>query len=248
MSKIPAKKVTTSKSSSSSTKKPIANTAKSPQIVNTTKSTEEILATPVDKPEIQIVKQVKMKEVLPKEMEKLENLKEWPIIMDEVGNLKTFYRLNELVIDFNTPLTTQRVQTALQRAFFGLTFNPDGSINDHREYTIPNNVNRLISIIMEDNPIEKCVEELRKVCTQLHPDLFDTIFRKADVKESGRDNLDRLFVMTQTPDEIRKTDYYQFEAKNRSQVPFICVWITHLTEIPSAYDNLFGQRFKLNYD
>ncbi|CAF4399127.1 unnamed protein product, partial [Rotaria sordida] len=25
-----------------------------------------------------------MKEVLPKEMEKLENLKEWPIIMDEV--------------------------------------------------------------------------------------------------------------------------------------------------------------------
>ncbi|CAF1474177.1 unnamed protein product [Rotaria sordida] len=106
MSKIPAKKVTTFKSSSSPTKKPIANTAKSPQIVNTTKSTEEILATPVDKPEIQIVKQVKMKEVLPKEMEKLENLKEWPIIMDEVGNLKTFYRLNELVIDFNTPLTT----------------------------------------------------------------------------------------------------------------------------------------------
>jgi hypothetical protein len=163
-----------------------------------------------------------------------------------LGNLKTFYRMNELVIDFNSPLATQRLKVALQSAFFGLTFNPDGSVNDHRQYAIPNNVNRLISIIMEDNPIEKCVEDLRKVCTQLHPDLFDTVFGKADVKESGRDNLDRLFVMTQTPDEIRNNDYYQFGAKSRSEVPFTCVWITHLTEIPSAYDNLFGPRFKLN--
>ena len=162
--------------------------------------------------------------------------------------MKTFYRMNEIVIDFNAPLTVQRIRIALQSAFFGLTFNPDGSVNDHREYSIPANVNRLISIIMEDNPIEKCVEELRKVCAQLHPDLFDTVFGKADVKDSGRDNLDRLFVMTQTSDEIRQSDYYQFGAKGRSEVPFICVWITHLTEIPPAYDNLFGPRFKLNYD
>ncbi|CAF1308353.1 unnamed protein product [Rotaria sp. Silwood1] len=101
---------------------------------------------------------------------------------------------------------------------------------------------------MEDNPIEKCVEELRKMCIQLHPDLFDTVFGKADVKESGRDNIDRLFVMTQTPDEIRNADYYQFGAKGRSEVPFICVWIRHLSEIPPAYDNLFGPRFKLIYD
>jgi hypothetical protein len=165
-----------------------------------------------------------------------------------LGNLNTFYRMNEIVIDFNGPLTIQRVQIALQSAFFGLTFNPDGSINDHREYSVPNNVNRLISIIMEENPIEKCVEELRKVCAQLHPDLFDTVFANADVKDSKRDDLDRLFVMTQTPDEIRKSDYYQFGAKSRSEVPFICVWITRHTEIPPAYDNLFGLRFKVNYD
>lgn len=162
--------------------------------------------------------------------------------------MKTFYRINELVIDFNTPLTVQRVQNALQRAFFGVSFKPDGSIDDHRNYAIPNDVNRLVSIIMEDNDIGKCVEQLRKVCAQLHPDLFDTVFVKADVKDSGRDNLDRLFVMTQTPDEIRKADYYQFGAQYRSEVPFICVWITDLTEIPSAYENLFGQRFRLIYN
>ncbi|CAF3825556.1 unnamed protein product, partial [Rotaria sp. Silwood1] len=53
------------------------------------------------------------------------------------------------------------------------------------------------------------------MCIQLHPDLFDTVFGKADVKKSGRDNIDRLFVMTQTPDEIRNADYYQFGAKGR---------------------------------
>ncbi len=156
--------------------------------------------------------------------------------------------MNEIVIDFNTPLTVQRVQIALQRAFFGLSFNPDGSIDDHRKFTIPNDVNRLVSIIMEDKDIGKCVEELRQVCTQLHPDLFETVFGKANVKDSGRDNLDNLFVMTQTPDEIRRSDYYQFGARNRSEIPFICVWITDLIEIPSANDNLFGPRFKLIYN
>ncbi|CAF4858714.1 unnamed protein product [Rotaria socialis] len=101
---------------------------------------------------------------------------------------------------------------------------------------------------MEENSIEKCVEELRKVCDQLHPELFDTVFVKADVKESGRDNLDRLFAMTQTPDEISKSDYYQSGAKSRAEVPFICVWITQQVEIPPAYDTLFRLRFKLNYD
>ncbi|CAF4018219.1 unnamed protein product, partial [Rotaria magnacalcarata] len=73
----------------------------------------------------------------------------------------------------------------------------------------------------------------------LHPELFDTVFVKADVKESGRDNLDRLFVMTRTPDEIRNADYYQFGAKCRTEVPFICVWITQQAEIPPSYDTLF---------
>ncbi|CAF3178831.1 unnamed protein product [Rotaria socialis] len=246
---MPPKKATASKCESSLPKTVPRNAAKPPQKVNVAKPTQETAAAAVvDKPEPPIVKQVKMKQVIPKEMEKLENLKKWPIIMDEVGNLKTFYRLNETVIDFTTPLTVQRVKVALQHVFFGLSFNPDGSINDHREYSIPNNVNRLVAIIMEENSIEKCVEELRKVCDQLHPELFDAVFVKADVKESGRDNLDRLFVMTKTPDEIRNADYYQFGAKCRTEVPFICVWITQQAEIPPAYDNLFGLRFKLNYD
>lgn len=162
--------------------------------------------------------------------------------------MKTFYRVNEIVIDFVTPLTVERLQIALQRALFGLSFNPDGSINDHRQYSIPDNVNRLIAVITDDKSVEKCVEELRDVCGQLHPDLFDTIFAKADVIESGRNNIDRLFVMTQTPDEIRNAHYYQFGAELRSKVPFICVWITQQTEIPPAYDNFFGPRFILNYD
>ena len=156
--------------------------------------------------------------------------------------------MNELVIEFNPPLTVQRVQCALQRAFFGVSFNPDGSINDHREYTIPNEVNRLVTIIMEEKEIGACVEELRNICTQLHPDLFDTVFAKANVKESRRDNLDRLFAMTQTPDEIRQSDYYQFQAKSRSEAPFLCVWITQRTEIPPAYDNLYGPRFNVDYN
>ncbi|CAF1951556.1 unnamed protein product [Rotaria magnacalcarata] len=245
---MPVKKATASKRDSSPPKKPTSTAAKQPQKVNVAKPIEKTTTTVVDKPEPIIVKQVKMKEAVPKEMEKLTNLKKWPIIIDEVGNLKTFYRLNETVIDFTTPLTVQRVKVALQHVFFGLSFNPDGSINDHREYSIPNNVNRLVAIIMEENSIEKCVEELRKVCDQLHPELFDTVFVKADVKESGRDNLDHLFVMTQTPDEISKSSYYQSGAKSRAEVPFICVWITQQAEIPPSYDTLFGLRFKLNYD
>ncbi|CAF3144401.1 unnamed protein product [Rotaria sp. Silwood2] len=245
MSKIPVKKPATTKHNSSPAKKLTKNDVKPAHNVATKKMADEKLATASDKPEIKIVKIVKMKEVVPKEMEKLQDLTKWPIIIDEVGNLKTFYRMNELVIDFNTPLTIQRVKIALQSTFFGVTFNPDGSVNDQRDYSIPNEVNRLISIIMEDKPIGECVEELRKICNQLHPDLFDAVFAKANVKDSGRDDLDRLFVMTQTPDEIRKSDYYQFGTKNRSEVPFTCVWITHLTEIPPAYDNLFGPRFKL---
>ncbi|CAF4284976.1 unnamed protein product, partial [Adineta steineri] len=123
-------------------------------------------------------------------------------------------------------------------------FDTDGSIDDHRKYTIPTNVNRLLAINMEEKDIGQCVEELRTVCDQIHPDLFDTVFKKADVNESGRDNLDRLFKLTQTPDELRQCDYYQFGAKARSEVPFICVWITRLTEIPSSYDDFFGPRFQ----
>lgn len=156
--------------------------------------------------------------------------------------------MNELLIEFHTPITAQRLKVALQSAFFGLSFHPDGSINDHRQYTIPNDVHRLITLVMDDRNIGECVEELRKVCAQLHPDLFETVFVKADVKESGRDNLERLFVLTQTPDEIRQADYYQFGAKNRSEVPFHCVWITQLTDIPAPYDDLFGPRFKVFYD
>ena len=34
------------------------------------------------------IKQVTMKEVLPKQMEKLQGLKKWPIIMDEIGKYR----------------------------------------------------------------------------------------------------------------------------------------------------------------
>ncbi|UJR19459.1 hypothetical protein I4U23_022590 [Adineta vaga] len=188
---------------------------------------------------------VQMKQVIPSEMEKLNDLTKWPIVLDVAGNLKTFYRINELYIDFQTPLTVQRVQNALQRAFFGFSFHPDGSINDHRQFKIPSNVNRLIALIMIDKDIGECVEELRNVCEQIHCDLFDTVFSKADVNESGRDNLDQLFVRTKTPDKLRQEDYYQFEAKIRSETPFTCVWISDLTEIPEKYDAFFGPKFKL---
>lgn len=82
MSKMPAKKVTPSKGASSPSQKPTSNAAKPPQKVSTAKTTNEPLAIAVDKPETKIVK---MKQVVPKEMEKLENLKKWPIILDEVG-------------------------------------------------------------------------------------------------------------------------------------------------------------------
>jgi hypothetical protein len=85
MSKMPAKKVVPAKHDSSPAKKPTSNTAKSSQKVNVTKTTNEAAAIAVDKPETKTAKEVKMKEVLPKEMEKLENLKKWPIIIDEVG-------------------------------------------------------------------------------------------------------------------------------------------------------------------
>lgn len=199
----------------------------------------------VEKPGVQ---HLKLKEAIPNEMKKLQDLKRWPIIMDDVGNLKTFYRMNELLIDFNMPLTVERVKVPLQSAFFGLSFNPDGSINDHRQYTIPNDVHRMITLIMYDRNIGECIEELRKVCGQIHPDLFETVFIKADVKESGRDDLDRLFTLTQTPDQISKADYYQFGAKNRNEIPFLCVWMSQLTEIPAAYDHFFGPRFKIYYD
>ena len=82
MSKIPGKKATPSKGASAPSKKPTSNAAKPPQKIDTAKITNEPLAITVDKPETKIVK---MKQVLPKEMEKLENLKKWPIILDEVG-------------------------------------------------------------------------------------------------------------------------------------------------------------------
>lgn len=156
--------------------------------------------------------------------------------------------MNELVLDFKTPLTPQRIATVLQRAFFGLSFHPDGTINDHRQYTIPDGDNRLVAIITEDKDLGECLEQMRMACAVLHRDLFVSVFEKADVKESGRDDLDRLFVMTQTPDNMRQADYYQFTAKTRSEVPFTCVWITNLSEIPSFYENFFGTQFKVNYD
>ncbi|CAF1248595.1 unnamed protein product [Adineta ricciae] len=198
-----------------------------------------------DEKSVPPMKYVQMKQVIPSEMEKLKDLSKWPIVLDVVGNLKTFYRINELCIDFQTPLTAQRVQCALQRAFFGLSFHSDGSIDDHRQFTIPPNVNRLIALVMVDKDIGECVEELRKACAQIHPDLFDAVFSKADVSESGRDDLDRLFLLTQTPDKLSQTDYYQFQAKTRSEVPLMCVWISDLIEIPEKYENFFGPRFKL---
>ncbi len=89
MSKMPAKK-------STSTKHGASQPVKSTQQVNMTKTTDdkqkektdEILTTAAaaaTKSEMKTVKYVKMKEVIPKEMEKLEDLTKWPIIMDEVG-------------------------------------------------------------------------------------------------------------------------------------------------------------------
>ncbi|CAF1403694.1 unnamed protein product [Adineta steineri] len=241
---MPAKKVTSTTQSSSSANKSNSKPVTSSSKVIATKTTDVASAPATDKPEKKIIKYAQMKEVIPSEMAKLRDLTKWPIIVDEIGNLKTFYRMNELVLEFNPPLTVQRVKNALQRIFFGFSFDTDGSIDDHRKYTIPTNVNRLLAINMEDKDIGQCVEELRAVCDQIHPDLFDTVFRKADVNESGRDNLDRLFKLTQTPDELRQCDYYQFGANARSEVPFICVWITRLTEIPSSYDDFFGPRFQ----
>ncbi|CAF1404911.1 unnamed protein product [Adineta ricciae] len=143
-----------------------------------------------------------MKQVIPSEMEKLNDLTKWPITLDVVG------------------------------VFFGLSFHPDVTINDHRQFTIPSHMNRLIALIIVDKDIGKCVEELRRVCAQLHPDLFDAVFSKTGVNESGRDKLDHLFVLTQTLDEFRQTDYYQFSAKTRSEVSLVCVWINDLIEIP----------------
>jgi phenylacetate-coenzyme A ligase PaaK-like adenylate-forming protein len=93
MSKMPAKKSTSTKRDSSPTKKLASKPVKSTQQVNMTRTTDEkqkektneMLAIAVDKSEIKTVKFVKMKEVIPKEMEKLEDLTKWPIIMDEVG-------------------------------------------------------------------------------------------------------------------------------------------------------------------
>ena len=85
MSKIPVKKPTTTKHNSSPAKKPTKNDVKPVHNVATKKTVDEKLATASDKPEIKPVKIVKMKEVVPKEMEKLQDLTTWPIIIDEVG-------------------------------------------------------------------------------------------------------------------------------------------------------------------
>lgn len=52
---------------------------------------------------------------------------------------------------------------ALQHVSFGLSFKADDSIDDHRQFFIPNNVNRLMAINMEDKPMEQCVEALKRV-------------------------------------------------------------------------------------
>jgi hypothetical protein len=85
MSKMPAKKVIPAKGGASPAKKPTSNAAKPTQKVEATKTANGAGAAAVVRPEPKIVKEVKMKEVVPKQMEKLENLKQWPIIMDEVG-------------------------------------------------------------------------------------------------------------------------------------------------------------------
>lgn len=149
------------------------------------------------------------------------------------------------MIEIDETLTKERIQLPLQRCFFGLSFNPDGSVNDHRTYSIPNEVNRLIAIVMNDNDIGRCVEQLKGMCNQIHPDLFESVFVKADVKESERDNIQHLFQMTQTATAISDADYYQFGAKQRAEIPFHCVWMTQKTEIPAAYDHLFGPRFRI---
>lgn len=84
---MPPKKIVSSNHNHSSTKMPISKTSKTPQNINTTKPKEEPIAAAIEKPEPQVIKRVKMKQVVPKEMEKLENLKKWPIVLDEIGNL-----------------------------------------------------------------------------------------------------------------------------------------------------------------
>jgi hypothetical protein len=96
MSKMPAKKSTSTKPGASPTKKLASQPVKSTQQVNMTKTTDdkkkektdEILTTTTaaaNKSEMKTVNYVTMKKLIPKEMEKLEDLTKWPIIMDEVG-------------------------------------------------------------------------------------------------------------------------------------------------------------------
>jgi hypothetical protein len=85
MSKMPAKKPTATKTASSVAKKDTSNAAKPSPKTTTTKSSEEKPIAIADKPENKIVKQIKLKEAIPKQMEKLKDLTKWPIIMDEVG-------------------------------------------------------------------------------------------------------------------------------------------------------------------
>ena len=82
---MPAKKPTATKPTSSIAKKDTSNAAKLPPKTVTTKPSEEKSTAIADKPDNKVVKQVKLKQATPKEMEKLQDLAKWPIIMDEVG-------------------------------------------------------------------------------------------------------------------------------------------------------------------
>ena len=79
-------------------------------------------------------------------------------------------------------------------------------------------------------------DELKRLCDKLHPNLFETVLVKVNTKESGRDNVNRVFMMSQTPDDIRHQNYDKFEVHNRTAIPLMCV---SMTEIPNSYDDLF---------
>lgn len=72
---MPPKKVTTT----TTTKRDTKSTATKPQ------ATTQAQVPVVDKVQKPPVKHVKMKEAIPNEMKKLQDLKRWPIIMDDVG-------------------------------------------------------------------------------------------------------------------------------------------------------------------